>query len=76
MIVVFVLRLAVPVLIAVFVVTQVMVPLWGNVPLFPMFRRRKLVKKLTEVRGAVDDAELKRQINEERARAAKVAGRK
>ena len=64
------------VLVGVFMVTQFVIPTWKDTPVLPLFRRRKLVKKLTEVHGDVEDAELKRQIGEERVRAAKIVGRK
>lgn len=69
-------ELAFIVLVGVFVVTQFVVPAMRDTPVLPMFRRRKLVKKLTEAHGAVEDAELRREIMEENKRAAKIAGRK
>ena len=44
--------------------TQVILPALAGEPLFPFFRRRrKLVQKLTEARGEVTDAKLRREID-------------
>lgn len=64
------------ILVGVFMVTQFVIPIWKDTPVLPMFSRRKLVKKLTEAHGDVEDAEVKLQIEEAKKRAAKVAGRK
>lgn len=52
------------ILFAVFMFTQVITPALANRPLFPFFRpRRKLEQKLTEARGKVSDAQLRREID-------------
>ena len=59
-------EIALIVLIAVLVFTQVLYPAWKETPLFPLFRKRgKLEKKMTGVRGAVSDAELANKIRRE-----------
>ena len=44
-------------------VTQVILPLWREVPLFPMFRREKVLRhELAEATEEVVEAELENQI--------------
>ena len=51
-------------LFVVFMLTQVLLPAATNEPLFPFFkRRRKLEQKLTEARGEVADAQLRKEID-------------
>ena len=67
------------VLFAVFMFTQVIMPAVENRPLFPFFRpRRKLERKLTEARGEVSDAQLRREIDmtEDQAEQTHASGRR
>lgn len=48
------------------VITQVVVPLWNERPIFPMLRsrRKKLVKELREIHELSDEEKLAAQIQE------------
>ena len=40
-------------------VTQIIIPLWRNTPMFPYFsRKQELLDVLTHVRGEIDEAEV------------------
>ncbi|RJQ14758.1 hypothetical protein C4553_00330 [Candidatus Parcubacteria bacterium] len=53
-------------------VTQVVIPLWKNTPLFPFFRRkRQLEVRITEARGAVEEADLEQSLKRTEAEAAR-----
>lgn len=56
-------------------VTQVILPLWRDTPLFPMFRReRRLQHKLAEATEKVVEAELEKRIAETTRTAESVRG--
>ena len=47
-------------------VTQIIIPLWRNTPMFPYFsRKQKLLDVLTHVRGEIDEAEVDELIDYE-----------
>ena len=57
-------------------VTQVVLPLWRDTPLFPMFRREgRLQHELTEATEKVVEAGLERKIFETTQKAESVRGR-
>jgi hypothetical protein len=50
------------VLIFVLVIWRVVVPLWFGLPLFPIFRRRKLMRELKEARRKLKEQRLRQQV--------------
>ncbi len=57
----------------IFAATQIVIPLWRGTPIFPIFRKeRKLVKELSEAKGEVREAELVKNIHEERKQAEEI----
>lgn len=51
-------------LVAVGGITQIIVPLWRNTPLFPYFsRRQELMDTLKHVRGEIDEEEISKRID-------------
>jgi hypothetical protein len=52
--------------------TQVIIPIFTNRPMFPVFRRRQKVKELEQVLDELDDLTLDRQIKDARKKADKM----
>lgn len=65
MVVVFLIELVTAALLIFLLVTEIVVPLWLDRPLFPMFRGEGLLRrKLAEAKEKVAEAELEKKIDE------------
>ena len=64
------------VVIALVFVTQVFIPMWKGIKVFPIFRsrQRELESKLTKVREEAHEAGLERELKEEQDRVTKLRG--
>ena len=58
-------------------VTQVFVPVWRGIKIFPIFRsrQRKLEAKLTQTREEAHEVELKHTLDKERDRVTQIRGK-
>ena len=67
--IVFFVETSIVVLTVVTVITQVVMPLWNDRPLFPVFRRKhKLQNDLLSAKEAVDEGKLEEQIQKTKSR--------